>query len=158
LEELALSLGIGSQTTFLGKQSAAEVASLMRGSEFLVLPSRMESFGIVLIEAMACKTPVVATNVGGIPEIVEHEINGILAEPQDPRALAAAMRRVLTDSALRTTIAENGYSTVMHRFCASHNGAAYVSAFNSLLTRRCTSHSTSTLPADPSGRGANAPL
>jgi glycosyltransferase involved in cell wall biosynthesis len=117
----------------------------------------MESFGIVLIEAMACKTPVVATDVGGIPEIVEHEITGILAEPQNPRALAAAMRRVLTDTALRTTMAENGYSKVMHRFCASHNGAAYISAFNSLLAQQCTSQSQSTVPAE-SSRGANASL
>ena len=61
----------------------------------MVLPSRMEPFGIVLIEAMACKKPVVASAVGGIPEIIEHEVTGILVEPENPQALTAGLRRVL---------------------------------------------------------------
>src|SRR5262249_13995196 len=73
LEDLALSLGIHNQTLFLGTKETTEVVSLLHDCEILVLPSREESFGIVLIEAMACKKPVVATAVGGIPEIIEHE-------------------------------------------------------------------------------------
>ena len=76
----------------------------------MVLPSRMEPFGIALIEAMACKAPVVATKVGGIPEIVEHEMSGILVEPENPEALTAGLRRVLTDHDLRNSIVENGYA------------------------------------------------
>lgn len=158
LEELAGSLGIRSQTMFLGTQGAPEVARLMRGCELLVLPSRMEPFGIVLIEAMACQTPVVATNVGGIPEIVDHESTGILTEPDNPQALAAAIQRVLSDAALRSTISRNGYRTVMQRFCATHNGAVYLGAFSALLSRQLTPRSTSPVSTDPSGRGANASL
>jgi glycosyltransferase involved in cell wall biosynthesis len=153
LEDLAASLGIRSRTTFLGKQSQSQVVALMRGCAMLVLPSRMESFGIVLIEAMACRVPVVATNVGGIPEIVDHEITGMLAAPENPPALAAAMRRVLTDSALRTAIAQNGYAKAMQRFCASHNGTAYIRAFESLLS---AAPDESVLPVDSSERGAGA--
>jgi glycosyltransferase involved in cell wall biosynthesis len=133
LEGLASFLGIQNQTVFLGTQGASEVATLLHGCEALVLPSRMEPFGIVLIEAMACRKPVVASAVGGIPEIVEHEISGILVEPENPRALAAALQRVLTDDDLRTTIAANGYARAMERFCSSHNGTAYLKAFASVL-------------------------
>jgi len=99
----------------------------------MVLPSRMEPFGIVLIEAMACKAPVVATNVGGIPEIIQHEVTGILVEPENPGALSAAIRRVLTDADLRKELVENGYSRVMDRFYAARNATAYVDAFVSVL-------------------------
>ena len=133
LESLASSLGIRNQTVFLGTQGATAVASLLHSCETMVLPSRMEPFGIVLIEGMACKKPVVASAVGGIPEIIEHEVSGILVEPENPQALAAGLRRVLTDGDLRRTIDENGYSRVMERFCSSHSGAAYEKAFASIL-------------------------
>jgi glycosyltransferase involved in cell wall biosynthesis len=133
LEALASTLGIRRQTMFLGTQGAPEIARLLHGCETMVLPSRMEPFGIALIEAMACKAPVVATKVGGIPEIVEHETSGILVEPENPEALTAGLCRVLTDQNLRKRIVANGYSRVMERFCSTHNGAAYLSAFTSLL-------------------------
>jgi glycosyltransferase involved in cell wall biosynthesis len=148
LEALASSLGISKQTRFLGTQGAADVARLLQGCETMVLPSRMEPFGIVLIEAMACKKPVVATAVGGIPEIIEHEISGILVEPENPEALTAGILRVLTDADLSRTIAEKGFSRVMERFCAVHNGAAYKRAFESILGfERPSPQSSSKIPA-----------
>jgi glycosyltransferase involved in cell wall biosynthesis len=134
LELLSSSLGIRHRTMFLGTQGPPEIATLLRGCEVMVLPSRTESFGLAVIEAMACKAPVIATNVGGIPEIIEHEISGILVEPEDPDALTAGMQRVLTDRNLRNHIAENGYSRVMERFCASHNGRAYSDALVGILS------------------------
>ena len=134
LESLSSSLGIRHRTMFLGTQGASEIATLLHGCEMLVLPSRMEPFGIVLIEAMACKAPVVATNVGGIPEIVEHEVSGILVEPENPEALSAAIDRVLTDGNLKKELVENGYSRVMERFCAAHNGTTYINEFVALLS------------------------
>jgi glycosyltransferase involved in cell wall biosynthesis len=133
LEELASSLGIADRVEFRGTQTASEVPTLLRGCELLVLPSREEAFGIVLIEAMACKTPVVASAVGGIPEVIEHEVTGILVEPDDPDRLADALARVLTDTALKRTIAENGYARMLDRFSSSHSGAAYLNAFASVL-------------------------
>jgi len=135
LESLSSSLGIRDRTMFLGTQGAQEIAMLLRRCDVMVLPSRMEPFGMVLIEAMACKAPVVATNVGGIPEIIQHEVSGILVEPEDPDALSAALQRVLTDKNLRKDLAENGYSRVMERFCANHNGVAYINSFVTLLSR-----------------------
>jgi len=133
LETLALSLDIRHRTMFLGSQGGFEIVNLLQGCELKVLPSRMEPFGIAIIEAMACRKPVVATESGGIPEIVEHEVSGILVEPDNPAALTAALRRVLADAGLRKTIAAKGYATVMERFCSVHNGAAYERTFASLL-------------------------
>jgi glycosyltransferase involved in cell wall biosynthesis len=72
-----------------------EGAGLMRHLDVLVLPSRQEPFGTVLAEAMAVGTPVVATRVGGLAEVVEDGVTGVLVEPGDPAALAAATLRVL---------------------------------------------------------------
>ena len=134
LESLSSSLGIRERTMFLGTQGASEIAALLRGCDVMVLPSRMEPFGIALLEAMACKAPVVATNGGGIPEIIEHEVSGLLVEPENPEALSAAIRRMLADGDLRKELAENGYSRVIERFCAARNGTAYLDAFVSLLS------------------------
>jgi glycosyltransferase involved in cell wall biosynthesis len=148
LEALASTLGIRRQTMFLGTQGAQEITRLLQGCEAMVLPSRMEPFGIALIEAMACKAPVVASRVGGIPEIVDHETSGILVEPENPEALAAGLRRVLTDHDLRRRIVDNGYSRVIERFCSTHNGMAYLTAFASLLQ---------STPRSPSAVSVNSP-
>jgi glycosyltransferase involved in cell wall biosynthesis len=133
LESLASSLGIRHRTMFLGTQGESEIINLLHGCEVKVMPSRMEPFGIAIIEAMACRKPVVASAIGGIPEIIEHGVSGLLVEPEDPGALTAALRRLLADPELRKRLAENGYARVMQRFCSAHNGAAYTHAFSSLL-------------------------
>ncbi|MBM2822233.1 MAG: glycoside hydrolase [Thermoleophilia bacterium] len=96
LRRLALSLDLGDRVTFVGHQSHGEVARLMAESAVVVLPSRAESFSAVLIEALACGTPVVATRSGGPEEIVCDDV-GFLVPPEDPRALADAIVAVLRD-------------------------------------------------------------
>jgi len=133
LEELASQLRIRNQTQFVGNKQPAEVAKLLHGCEVFVLPSRSESFGLVLIEAMACKKPVVATTVGAIPEIIENEKNGLLVEPDNPEALTNALQRLITNDDLKRTLGENGYSLVSQRFCFNRTGAAYERAFVSVV-------------------------
>jgi len=135
LERLASSLGIRERTQFVGSQEGAAVANLLQGCAVLAVPSRAESFGIVIIEAMASRTPVVATAVGGIPEIIEHEVNGLLVEPENPEALAHGLQRVLTDRELRARLVENAYSSVMDRFTFARTGAGYEGAYDALLKR-----------------------
>jgi glycosyltransferase involved in cell wall biosynthesis len=136
LEDLASSLGIRNKTDFLGSRDETEVAALLNGCEVLVLPSRAESFGIVVVEAMTCRKPVVASAVGGVPEIIDHEVHGILVEPENPVALAEGIRRVLTDSALKTSLIENAHARALERFSFSRTGAAYQKAFHSLARPR----------------------
>ena len=86
LRRQASAMGIGDKIEFLGTKMPHEVARYMRESTMLVLPSRRETFGSVLIEAMACGTPVVATRCGGPESIVTDEV-GLLVNPDDPSAL-----------------------------------------------------------------------
>jgi L-malate glycosyltransferase len=66
---------------FLGKQD--QVYRLLSDADLFLLPSQLESFGLAALEAMACEVPVIATNVGGLPEVVEHGVDGYLVEPED---------------------------------------------------------------------------
>jgi glycosyltransferase involved in cell wall biosynthesis len=133
LEKLAASLGLTARVEFRGRQTRSQVGELLRGCEVFVLPSRSEPFGIVLIEAMACKKPVVATSVGGIPEIVENGGNGLLVRPDDPQALAGALIKILSDTNFRARIASNGLLTARKRFRAEKTGAAYEAVYAALL-------------------------
>lgn len=133
LEEIAASLKIADKVDFLGQQGRTQVANLLHACEVFVLPSRSEPFGIVLVEAMACKKPIVATTAGGIPEIIENRRNGILVRPNDDNALAEALVTVLKDSDLRHQLAENGHATLRERFRVEHTGSAYEALFAEIL-------------------------
>ena len=80
-EAMARTRGIEDDVIFLGKQN--DVIAKLGLADLFLLPSRLESFGLAALEAMACEVPVIATNVGGIPEVVEHGVDGYLVEPGD---------------------------------------------------------------------------
>ncbi|MBV8145006.1 MAG: glycosyltransferase family 4 protein [Gammaproteobacteria bacterium] len=95
----------GERVTVLVDIEHRRIPGYMADAELFVLPSRAEAFGIVLIEAGATGLPVVATNVGGIPEIISDAATGLLVEPDNARALADAMARVLQNDALAGRLA-----------------------------------------------------
>jgi L-malate glycosyltransferase len=134
LERLALCLGLTDRIQFLGLRGREEVARLLHGCEVFVLPSRSEPFGIVVIEALACKKPVIATTVGGIPEIIENGKTGLLIEPDNPEALAAALTNVLQNESLRLAIARAGNAMVREKFNTKNMGASYEAIFDDLMT------------------------
>ena len=133
LETLAKSLGIDGSVEFAGEKRRKEVIDLLHQCEIFVLPSRSEPFGIVVAEALACKKPVVSTATGGIREIIEHEQNGILVQPDTPSALTEALKRLLTNKELCQSIAHRGYQTVLQRFLCEHTGADYEALFKDLV-------------------------
>ena len=94
LEAESARLGLSERVRFLGPRPKEEVAELMRGADLFVLASLYENLPVVLAEAMATGLPSVATRVGGVAELVERDA-GVLVEPRDPAALAAAIRRSL---------------------------------------------------------------
>ena len=121
LRRYASSLGLDDRVHFLGPKAQGEVARLMAESAVLVLPSRAESFGAVLVEALACGTPVVGTRSGGPEDIVTPDV-GMLVPVGDERALADAIRAVLDDpdryppEALReSTITRFGWPSIVAR-------------------------------------------
>jgi L-malate glycosyltransferase len=83
-EWLARQRGVASDVLFLGKQD--QVYEKLGLADLFLLPSDLESFGLAALEAMACEVPVIATNVGGLPEVVEHGVDGYLVEPRDVAA------------------------------------------------------------------------
>jgi glycosyltransferase involved in cell wall biosynthesis len=132
-EELAKSLGVRERISFLGERGRSDVVNLLHGCELLILPSRSEPFGIVITEAMACRKPVVATMVGGIPEIIANGKSGILVEPDNPDSLSKAICSILEDNTFKTQLAANGYARVCANFLWDHTGAKYETLFSKLL-------------------------
>lgn len=84
--------------------------------DIFVLPSISEGFPFAVLEAMAAKKPVIATNVGGVPEIITNNVNGMLVEPKDSDALARAMILLAKDIKKRNSIAETGHKTIIENF------------------------------------------
>jgi glycosyltransferase involved in cell wall biosynthesis len=90
-------LGLSDRVQFVGAVQQTELAQQMASARVLVLPSTSEGLGRVLIEAMLCGTPVIASRVGGVPDVVEDGVNGYLIPPGDVEALVDRLRRVLSD-------------------------------------------------------------
>ena len=108
LQRLAGQLGVGERLRLVGHLDDALYRSALAAADVLVLPSEWEAFGIVLAEAMACGTPVVATRVGGAPDVVAEGETGLLVPYGDAAALGDAVARLLADEALRARMGEAG--------------------------------------------------
>ena len=104
--EFEMSLGLTGRMHWLGHRD--DVAKIMRALDLMVLPSRREGFPLVLGEAMACRTPIVATNIDPIREAVGPDCEALLVPPDDARALAEAAVRVLRDPALAGRLRKGG--------------------------------------------------
>lgn len=111
---LTRNLGVDYAFRFLGRRD--DVPAIMNSIDLMVLPTLSEAFGKVIIESMACHKCVIATKVGGIPEIIEDGKNGLLVPPKDVRSLENAILRVMEDKELRTSLAEAGHRTVAEKF------------------------------------------
>jgi glycosyltransferase involved in cell wall biosynthesis len=112
LTALAEAIGLGERVRFLGRQDRGDVAALMAGADCVVMPSRLEPFGIVVLEGWRAGAPVVCTSRGGPPEFVKDGGTGLLVDPFDTDALANALDRLLGDAALRDTIGAAGAAEV----------------------------------------------
>jgi len=104
LQEQAERAGLSNQIRFMGQRPSAEVPLWMCAADALVLPSRSEGRPNVVLEAQACGVPVVATRVGGTPELVEDGRTGMLVEPEDPVGLASALGRLADDARFRQSL------------------------------------------------------
>jgi glycosyltransferase involved in cell wall biosynthesis len=130
LERLADSLGIRDRIDFVGCcRNQPVLRRLLHGCTVFALPSSSESFSLATLEAMACGKPVVASRVGGIPELIEHGRNGILVEPGDPSALCAAISQLLANDELRRRLGNNARMTASERFTAGRMAARYEAEF-----------------------------
>lgn len=106
--------GLSGNIEFLGQVDQDTIESLLERATMLVLPSYDEPFGLVVIEAMAAGTPVVATNVGGPGEIITHKVNGLLAEVADPLSLSEKIELIINDEAFALGLVQNGQNYALH--------------------------------------------
>jgi D-inositol-3-phosphate glycosyltransferase len=111
IHALRVELGLGDVVNFLGPQPQDLLPLYYSAAQVVVVPSRYESFGMVALEAMACGTPVIASEVGGLSTLVRDGRTGFLVPDGNPQALADRLRPLLGDSALRATLGSQGVAT-----------------------------------------------
>lgn len=131
LEEQIVALDLVANVNLLGNQ--ADIRGLLNSFDIFVLPSLWEPFGLVIAEAMACGKPVVATHVGGIPEIVDDGVTGILVPPADTDLLAGALIALLQDENHRLNLGRAGRQRFLDRFDATIMCARYEALYERLL-------------------------
>ena len=112
---LSRELDIAPLVETLGAQE--DVIPLLSAADLFLLPSAQESFGLAALEAMACEVPVVASNVGGLPEVISHGVSGFLRDPGDLDGMAGDAIALLTDPVLHRTIADAARARVRDEFC-----------------------------------------
>ncbi|HEY7736734.1 MAG TPA: glycosyltransferase [Candidatus Limnocylindrales bacterium] len=115
LERQAARLQIAHRVVFAGRRD--DVPAVTAALDVAVLPSYREAQGLSILEAMALSRPVVASAVGGIPEMIEDGVTGLLVPPHDPQALASAIVRCLADHPFADTLGRAGHDLVHARFC-----------------------------------------
>jgi N-acetyl-alpha-D-glucosaminyl L-malate synthase BshA len=116
-EWIAHRKGIQDRVHFLGKQSS--VSEILPLADLLLMPSEQESFGLVALEAMACRVPTIATSVGGVPELIDDGVNGRLFPVGDVESMAAAAVELFRDPDGYQAMAEAARRTAQTRYCAS---------------------------------------
>jgi glycosyltransferase involved in cell wall biosynthesis len=140
VERRAAALGLASRVTMRGWINAREREQLLARAAVFVLPSHAEGLPVSLLEAMAAGCPVVATAVGGIPDLVKHGVNGLLVPPGAPGALAEALRRLVTDRELAGRLGREARATVAARYTVERSLERLEQIYAGLGVRRDVPH------------------
>src|SRR5437870_9808090 len=127
-------LGVADNCVFVGKQP--RIVDYLCASDILLLPSEQESFGLAALEAMACEVPVIASRVGGLPEVVEHGKTGFLHPPDDLEAMARSAITLLDDEPLRRRMGITAAEVVHERFCADKIVSLYETFYEENVEKR----------------------
>ena len=129
---IARELGISHLIDTVGAQE--EIGPLLSISDLFLLPSSQESFGLAALEAMACEVPVVASNVGGLPEVIEDGVTGFLHPPDAVEEMAVSAVRLLTDASLHRRVATAACHRVREDFCAERIVPMYEKCYEKLVS------------------------
>ena len=126
--------GLSADVEPLGEQEL--VVPLLSISDVCLLPSSQESFGVAALEAMACEVPVVASGVGGLPEVITHDETGFLHDPDDLGGMTESAINLLTDTVLHQRISTGGWRAVHERFCADEIVPRYEAYYEEVMALR----------------------
>ena len=132
-EQLIDELGIRADVELIGESQ--DVVGLLSVSDLFLLPSLQESFGLSALEAMACGVPVVASNVGGLPEVVTDGVTGFLHPPDHVAAMADSAITLLSDPALHARMAAEGARLAAERFSSDRIVPQYEAVYEQALGR-----------------------
>ena len=130
-ERIVREKGLSKEVFFLGKQD--RVQEKLGLADLFLLPSDMESFGLAALEAMACEVPVVATNVGGVPEVVAHGVDGYLVPRRDVAAAAKYALEILTRSDRGRRMGQQARASARRKYCASDVIPLYEAYYRKVL-------------------------
>ncbi len=133
MERIARELEIEDSVVFLGL--VKDVVPLVQGAWGFVLPSRWEGMPNALLEAMACEVPCISTRVSGSEDIIEDGVNGLMVEPEQPAALAVALRRIIEDTELAQQLAQNGLETIKRDYQLSRVTEQILELYDEALGR-----------------------
>jgi glycosyltransferase involved in cell wall biosynthesis len=133
-QQLAATLGIGSRVRFTGRVPHETVPAVLHGFDVFVVPSvsDSESFGVAAVEAAACGLPVIASDVGGLPEVVRDGVTGYLVPPRDHGALAERMVALATQPDLRAGLGAAGRDHVVDQYTWERNASLMLDVYSGL--------------------------
>ena len=131
VEQQARDAGIAQDVLFLGEQH--DLVPYLSAADVFLLPSAQESFGLAALEAMACEVPVVASRVGGLPEIIEDGVTGFICDQDAPDEMADRTAMLLTDRARRQQMGRAAAEVVRTLYCTDRIVPQYEGAYKALL-------------------------
>jgi glycosyltransferase involved in cell wall biosynthesis len=124
-------LGLAGKVIFAGsRKNVPEILSIL---DIFVLPSLKEGLPMALLEAMASHVPVVATNVGAVPAVIEDGVTGILISPMDSAVIARAISQLLSDKRAALQMAEKGFNSVRDNFSSQKMASQYFAVYKELM-------------------------
>jgi glycosyltransferase involved in cell wall biosynthesis len=133
LQLLVEKLGLSRQVNFTGRVDTQQMPALYQSADVMLNPSRVDNMPNSILEALASGVPVVSTNVGGIPYMVEHESTALLVDPEDYKAMAGAIRKVLEDKQCQQNLVNSGLALVK-QFAWSEVSLHWLSLYKKLAT------------------------
>lgn len=142
---LAEKLGVADDVLFVGKQG--RIADYLGVSDVFLLPSELESFGLAALEALACEVPVIATRIGGVPEVVTDGESGFLSEVGDTDKMAEDTLRLLEDEDLRRAFGEKGRESAVQRYGSDKIIPQYIAFYEKIVKKARAEHPMPALTA-----------
>lgn len=139
VEHRARCLGVYDKCVFVGKQP--KIVDYLSAADVLLLPSEQESFGLAALEAMACEVPVIASRVGGVPEVVTDGETGFLSEVGDVKKMAEDAARLLTDTELRSKMGKRARESALARYRADIVIPQYIEFYKEIIRKAASNRS-----------------
>jgi phenylacetate-CoA ligase len=142
----AARLGLDNDVTFAGKVYGSQLVTLYQKAAVFVLPTLFDSAPLVVLEAMACGTPVVSTSAGGLPFMIDNGTTGLLAQPADAASLTDAIRRVLRNPALAQRLRANALALVRANYQWEEQARKTDHVLREVIAQTRSGHATSRAP------------